>query len=174
MRMDLEDHLDLADDLAHMDEPARAIARIEAHLMRPLDIEISRGNDARCERLQLMAIQRVLLGDTDVGVIDEHAPTLDTDPVASDADNAFEEALSLPEVHQLSSIEAIDDEVTARECRRRIEPDHGVGKAASPIEEEVVLRDRPGEQQRQVDVPPPTKVRPKRSLVRGSALEPPV
>src|SRR6266542_6001288 len=145
MRARLEDHLDLADDLTHMNQPARAIARIKTHLVRALNIEISRGDDTGCERLQVIAVQRVLLRDTDVGAIDEYAMILNAHSVTGHTHDAFEKTLSLLQMHQLSAIEAIDNEVSAREGRRRIEPDHGVGETAGPIEEEVVLRSAPDE-----------------------------
>src|SRR5208282_1231320 len=107
MRSSLENHVDPADDLAHVHESALAIARIEAHLVRSLDIEEFRGNDTGCERLQLMAIQGVALGDTDVGAIDQYAAALDVHAITGYTDNAFEEALSLFEMHQLSPVEPI-------------------------------------------------------------------
>src|SRR5208337_4070940 len=101
MRSSLENHVDLADNLAQVHEPALAIARIEAHLVRSLDIEKFRRNDTWCERLQLMAIQGVLLGDTDVGAIDQYAAALDVHAITGHTDNAFEEALSLLQMHDL-------------------------------------------------------------------------
>src|SRR5208282_6806718 len=172
IRSSLKHHVNLANDLADVNESTLAVARIEAHLVRSLDVEVTRGNDARRERLQAMAIQGVALGDADVGAIDEHVAILDAHAVPGHAHNAFEEALPLLQMHEFLPVEAVDDQVTACERGRRVQPDHGVGEASGPVEEEVVLRHAPGEHQRQVNVPALTKVRPQRALVRTATGNP--